>query len=145
MSLEEICVLWKNIEHDISQSRLKKTKRSGILISIAVSVVILLTCGLAFYHYHTVLSGQSDEQMEYVDIPIPKNIQLVLGDKEVISMEGKEAQIIYNEEGLGINNQQVRLNNKQEHSKKQAAFNQLIVPFGKRSMITFDDLDLVLT
>jgi len=67
------------------------------------------------------------------------NVQLVLSNNRTIPIDGQEAQVDYDEEGhVNINqNKKVKTNDGGEDEK--IVYNQLVVPAGKRSMLSFND------
>lgn len=67
------------------------------------------------------------------------NVQLVLSNNRTITIEGKESQLVYEEEGWVNINKNEKMAVKENADSEQAIFNQLIVPAGKRSMLTFND------
>ena len=63
---------------------------------------------------------------------------LILSEKKQIAIQGKESKLHYNQQGkLNVNSQTI--NQETENDKKKDTYNQLIVPAGKRSSITFSD------
>jgi hypothetical protein len=136
----EIETLWEDIEI-ANKKNLKKRKVRFRLYFSAVSGVAVFFVFLFIFNYwikhSSVESYTSDiESIKAPDVPVT-DIQLVLAGDETLSLEGKEAEIAYNEEGIAINNQETELKNKQTAPDQPVVFNQLIVPLGKRSMLTF--------
>jgi len=66
-------------------------------------------------------------------------IHLVLSNHKIIAIEGKEAQLDYEEEGWVNINKNVRMGMAESTEDEKVVFNQLVVPVGKRSIITFND------
>lgn len=83
--------------------------------------------------------------MEFSDIAAVKRPDistdqtlLILSEEKQIAIQGKESKLHYNQQGkLNVNSQTI--NQKAENKKKKEIYNQLIVPAGKRSSITFSD------
>jgi ferric-dicitrate binding protein FerR (iron transport regulator) len=75
------------------------------------------------------------------DVHVPEtaatDIQLILAGNETVSLEGKDAEIAYREDGIEINDQGSSMKKEQTLSEQSVTYNQLIVPKGKRSMLTF--------
>ncbi len=66
------------------------------------------------------------------------NIQLVLSKKKQIDIDGKESQLQYDHQGkINVNSQTII--QETDDKEKTNIYNQLIVPAGKRSSITFTD------
>ena len=69
-----------------------------------------------------------------------ENVQLVLSKEKKISIEGKDIQLEYTKEGnININSEKTITKKEERKEDKIQTFNQLIVPIGKRSSITFTD------
>ena len=63
---------------------------------------------------------------------------LILSEEKQIAIQGKESNLHYNQQGkLNVNSQTI--SQEAENKKKKKIYNQLIVPAGKRSSITFSD------
>ena len=68
-----------------------------------------------------------------------EKVQLVLSNNEKLTIDGTETQLEYKKEGkVNVNSKQVDLSPKGNPAQAQE-FNQLIVPVGRRSSITFAD------
>ena len=88
-----------------------------------------------------------DAETDYLAIiqanPAPdstnEKVQLVLSNNEKLTIDGTETQLEYKKEGkVNVNSKQVDLSPKGNPAQAQE-FNQLIVPVGRRSSITFAD------
>ena len=80
--------------------------------------------------------------LETVDTPAEvssENVQLILSNNKKIAIEGKNTQVEYQEEGQVNINSEEKVNLSGDNNTKEESFNQLIVPQGKRSTITFND------
>jgi ferric-dicitrate binding protein FerR (iron transport regulator) len=75
------------------------------------------------------------------DVNVPEtaatDIQLILAGNETVSLEGKDAEIAYKEDGIEINGQGASMKKEQTLPEQSVTSNQLIVPKGKRSMLSF--------
>ena len=67
------------------------------------------------------------------------NVQLVLSNNQKITIEGEEVHVDYEEEGWVNINKNEKMEVKEDVQGEQAVYNQLVVPAGKRSMLTFSD------
>lgn len=135
----ETMELWGNIEMENKGYLNKKSKKLRLGFLIASACFLLLLSGVFFVYTRTELDNlNSSIKIEKIVNPNTQNteIQLVLSEKETVSLDGVEAEIQYKEDGLEINNQKKILNSANKSSSKT---NQLIVPFGKRSMLTLSD------
>ena len=67
-----------------------------------------------------------------------EDVELILSENKKIAIPEKESQVEYNQDGdINVNSQKVEsVSKEKDHAE---AFNQLIVPLGKRSSVTFSD------
>lgn len=142
VSHEEKFELWENIEIANKLNLKKKKKRLLFNLMAAAGVVALAT--LLFSLYNITLFHEkkvSDNGIENIKAPdiLVEDIQLILADNETVSLEGQEAEIEYNKDGIAINNKETGLKNEIITSEQSVVYNQLIVPMGKRSMLTFSE------
>ena len=127
------CINLKNNQH----KDLKKKKwRQRFLWTMSGVASVLL-----FLVYISYIKEQKEVYTSIEAVEAPANpvsdIQLILADNETMALEGKEAEIEYDSEGIAIN-KDTKLK-KPVNAKESVEFNQLIVPKGKRSTLTFED------
>lgn len=136
--------LWKRIQAANKQYDTRKKRISFLKItaSIAASLLLLLAYGWYIqYDQKPAIDYEAMiESIPHTDDP-SENVQLILSKKKKISIEGKETQVEYKEEGnISVNSQEVDIEKEKKEEKEETqSFNQLIVPIGKRSSITFTD------
>ncbi len=127
--------LWKRIQTANNKYDLKKRRNSFLKITAvaAASLLAILT-----YGWYSIYSNKSEINYEAIIESIPstddasENVQLILS--------GKETQLEYNEEGsISVNSQDIEVGKEKQKEKEVQSFNQLIVPVGKRSFVTFAD------
>ncbi len=139
--------LWEqiNLKNHRYDTRLKRSVKIGL--GIAASVALLF--GSVWYFRN---SGSVQQDMDYLsmlenmkqsDTRSINSVQLILSNDEAILIDGKEPCVEYKEDGT-VNVGSVNINstgkiNASEKKDPVRAYNQLIVPVGKRSMITFHD------
>lgn len=138
---EEIYNLWENIEFKNKQHLKKQRKVSRYFLSAVAGVAAVFMIAFILNR----ITGHFSEETQFVfdkgieNIPPPDSsnpdIQLILAEDKSVSLEGKEADIIYNAHGIAINSKDTDYKNEQTDQKK--IYNQLVVPLGKRSMLTF--------
>ena len=118
-----------------------KRKRRILYRTLAAAcIVVFLVSGWYLQNIY-----QTSECMEKSDIVAVKKPDvstnqtlLILSEKKQIAIQGKESKLHYNQQGkLNVNSQTI--NQETENDKKKDTYNQLIVPAGKRSSITFSD------
>ena len=135
--------LWKRIQitNALYDKHKKKNRFLKIAVSVAASLLIILT-----YGWHTLYNQKQVINYEAMISTIPQtdntseNVQLVLSKEKKISIEGKDIQLEYTKEGnININSEKTITKKEERKDDKIQTFNQLIVPIGKRSSITFTD------
>jgi len=131
---DEITELWGRIENDtIRKSRRQRWKYYSS--SIAAAVVILVGC-LAYY----VHSDQSDKaesilafvQQHKLSLPKTNDALLILSKNNILRIKQQESHIAYNKANVKTDKECI-------DESKLSAYNQLIIPRGKRSMLTLSD------
>ena len=134
--------LWKRIS---SRNKAHDRRFVRLLIwsgSVAASICLILSAGWYFYS-----PAQPPETFDYAGVmqsfkPVDEtsnNVQLVLSTNQKITIEGQETHLEYEEEGWVNINKNEKLEVENDKEDEQKVFNQLVVPAGKRSMITFND------
>jgi hypothetical protein len=128
--------LWKRIELSTGKNRFSLLYK---FIAVAAAVAILIAGSFFVNHY---LSNKA--AIDYSEIlantKAGSDIQLILGDKQEIAINKKEAEILYHEGGgLTVNSEKKINQSKESRSAAHTQFNQVIVPFGKRTSIVFGD------
>jgi hypothetical protein len=141
MSDTELHNLFKKIEDDTVKP-LQKKKRKMFFYCVAASFSLILA-GSAYVLY--LLPEKWEDPIMIAGSQTPKTgseyIELVLSDEERITISETEASVDYGQKG------EIRINNKtldktpenEKPAKKEKEFNQLIVPYGKRSSLTLED------
>lgn len=67
-------------------------------------------------------------------------VELVLSERQKITIPEKESQVEYDQDGdINVNSKKVEHETKAEEKDNTKILNQLIVPYGKRSSVTFSD------
>lgn len=134
--------LWKRIQitNALYDKHKKKNRFLKIAVSIAASLLIILTYGWhTLYNQKQVINYEAMSTIPQTDNP-SENVQLVLSKEKKISIEGKDIQLEYTKEGnININSEKTITKKEERKDDKIQTFNQLIVPIGKRSSITFTD------
>jgi len=135
--------LWNRINNENKSNKRRSMRLFVWSGSIAASICLLVVAG-----WYILLSDQSQSviadyhsimhSFESVD-KTTDNVHIVLSNNRKIHIEGQEAQIDYDEEGM------VNINNREKMDVNEGVeddthvYNQLVVPAGKRSMLTFND------
>lgn len=140
ISLEETYDLWSSIEVANKENIRNKKKRLVLYLSAAAGTAALLALMLVVRTLSPADISEGIVVMDIGSIQPPEqataDIQLILAGNEAISLEGKEAEIAYHTNGIAINNEATTFSNA---PTDQSHYNQLVVPFGKRSMLTLEE------
>lgn len=137
LSEEEITGLWERIEQTTLKSENKTGKRRRLFITAASAAAACIAFFLLLPALQDVVSPQDLDIYSFVD----KNqdidfkstsSQLILSDERVVLMDEKESVIVYDSTSIKVSGEDLSKND-------VATYNQLIVPKGKRSMLTLSD------
>ena len=133
--------LWQRIsEFNKKHTKPTKTLRLSTFIKIAASVLIIISIGSVLY-----LSLNKNNQYNFAETEgaiNSKNTVLILADGNKVEVEKEESQItvLGNQDALQINNDTVYSGNLSDtQSKKELQWNELIIPFGKKTMLVLND------
>ena len=141
LPLSERKELLTRIDNENSNHEWRFVRLSVRVGSIVASICIIMAAG--WY----ILSTSQPPELDYLkvmqsftttDDPSGK-VQLVLSDNRQIPIEGEEAQIDYKEDGWVNINKNEKIVVDENIGDENPEFNQLIVPTGKRSMLTLND------
>ena len=135
--------LWSRI---VKENKAKKRRIVKFLVlggSIAASICLLLVAGrhILSPHYHQYEMAYYQRVMQKfktIDEDTTSNVHLVLSNNMKILIEGQDAQLDYDEDGRVNINKKEKIEAK-ESINNEKVYNQLVVPVGKRSMLTFND------
>ncbi|MDR2915033.1 MAG: FecR family protein [Tannerella sp.] len=140
MTSEDERELWNRINRKNHRFDTRFQRSIKIGLSIAASVALLI--GFVWYYQG---SGPILEETDYLSMlenmkqdTLANNVQLILSNDESISIDGKETSVEYQEDG-SVNINEAEKVNTAEKMSPEKTFNQLVVPKGKRSTLTFHD------
>ena len=143
LSIDEEKELWKRIQ--TANASYEKHKKKIHFLKIAASVAASLLI-ISVYGWHTLHDQKQVVNYEAMINSIPQvdnpseNVQLILSKGKQISIEGKDIQLEYTKEGnINVNSEEKSIKKEEEKNDGIQSFNQLIVPIGKRTSITFTD------
>ncbi|KAA6317246.1 hypothetical protein EZS27_032568, partial [termite gut metagenome] len=139
LSLKEQRKLLEQI--DCGNKKHDNRQRLKWVAGIAASIALFIVAGQYLLSPNTPLETDYAEVMKPYeqDTADSDNIQLLLSGDRKISIDGKETQVDYRKEGQVKINKDVEVKEDNAAQNKETVFNQLIVPLGKRSTITFKD------
>jgi len=108
--------------------------------SVAASICLLFSGWYAFSHFQTKTFDYAGVMQKFESgTEAAENVQLLLSKDKKIAIEGKETQVDYSKEGCVDINKKEKVEVKKEDKDEKTIFNQLVVPAGKRSMLTLND------
>ncbi|MBB4036754.1 hypothetical protein GGR21_002667 [Dysgonomonas hofstadii] len=128
----ELSGLWGNIQ---MSAHTKKYKKLIYIASCSAASIVLLFMALPYIK----AVFQTDDTQNIVlfaqensNISDNENIQIILSEDNIVKIEETETNIVYDSTDIKIAQKEVS-------KKESAAYNQLIVPKGKRSKLTLSD------
>ena len=131
--------LWGNIQQ---KNKLNKNNRQRTRIiyysSVAASFALILISTILYVINQSNHSNLS--VLEKIEKPLieSQNVELILSDQKVLAITEAKSELQYNKEGLlKVNSKTV--DSKDTSNDQSLAYNQLIVPSGKRSTLNLSD------
>ena len=127
--------LWTRIQAtNINKEKAKRKNYFLIGLSSAASVAILVGCFFLLKSYSSVLDPDiaTFAVNTKADLPLTEETLLILAEDNVVSLKEKETEITYDSVEIKTNQESIQ-------KEKSAAYNQLVIPRGKRSVLTFAD------
>ena len=131
--------IWQNVE----ASTIRSNRRLKLRVLLRYVAVVALLVTATFYLY---FNKNKEEQIDYETVitenmaneEASENVVIVLPNNEKIEIADKNVELIHDTEGrISVNSKVV---GKESHPEaSSAAFNQLLVPYGKTSNIVMSD------
>lgn len=133
-SPDEKDALWNQVGETISQ---RKQRSFNIFwIAAAASVTLLLLTGVGYLVFYKD-TARTMQEFAARGANGPDETQLILGDKRVISLRNENSSVEYKDGGALIQVDSSSTIDQQVAGDQQ--FNTLVVPYGKRSVLTLAD------
>ncbi|MFA5327117.1 MAG: FecR domain-containing protein [Prolixibacteraceae bacterium] len=134
LDMTEQYELWKRIQGEA------KTKKHTLLFEVikyAAIVVFVFTSGAVSYYLYQTSVRQYQFQLADSPVTAKDEAMIVLADGSKISLEKQMSQIAYTKNGeqLIVNNDTIS----QRNGTEKEQINKVIIPYGKKSMITLSD------
>lgn len=134
---KELDTFRKNIH--IGEAGNKSNKKRKIIISsfaAACAIIFIFVLNLKDFGFSA--SEQPNDIMSFVNtnttsFSTSKDIQLILSDDKKVELDSENADIQYKNDRITMDD------NKNIAKDQSSSFNQLLIPYGKRSTITFSD------
>lgn len=134
---QELNAFKKRVFVEEIKTKSDKNRKIAILAVVAVACVIIAALVLNIDNH--CVSDKPKDIMSFVntatntDFTTSKDIQLILSDDNKVDIDTENVDIQYKDD-------QITMDDGKNISKDQSSnFNQLLIPFGKRSSITFSD------
>jgi hypothetical protein len=139
MKADEVNELWENIEIRNKANLNYKRKKDHIIYSFFAAASILLAVGFTIFEKGYLLQQRNHISIENVQAPLvtSSNVQLMLGGNKSVPLKGDTVKVIYNGNQIQVNEKSAALS--ASNGNDQQGFNQLIVPYGKHSMLSLND------
>lgn len=131
----DILSLWVNIEVR-NKTNMKRKKKQFYIMSVVPGIVALLAIMLLINNYIPDQSNNNSSLfVNNIKLQAGSDIQLYLDGDTPVALRGKEAKIAYEKEDIMINDHEIVLR-KESLPDKKNRHHHLVVPWGKRSMLT---------
>jgi len=139
MMPDEVNELWENIEIRNKAKLNYKRKKDRIIYSFVAAASILLAICFTIFEKSYLLEQRNHISIESVQAPLvtSSNVQLMLGGNKSVPLKGDTVKVVYNGNQIQVNEKSAALS--ASNSDDQHGFNQLIVPYGKHSMLSLND------
>ena len=134
--------LWRRIDKENkSNKRRRPVKLLVWSAGIAASICLFVVAGwYIFSHPQPESVDYAAVMQRFESMPDTSgDVQLVLSSNRKITIEGNETHLDYNEEGRININKKEKIEVNADIESEKNIYNQLVVPPGKRSMLTFND------
>jgi hypothetical protein len=131
LSQNEITKIWMNIQ--VSNKPVKKLRRmhyAGIAVAASVFVIMFVFIIKPADKKNTgIIAFVNQQQIQASD---DNETRLILSSNKIVSLPEKESVVTYDSAIINTGSKEI--------SKKEiATYNQLIIPYGKRSILTLED------
>ena len=140
LSSKDELSLWNRIEQSKYAYKKQKSRRLWIRSSVAAAASILIF----FFNYYRITS-RTEKEIDYISLittslyqedETNREIILIISDQDKINLSGKEAFVNYRNGRIEIKS---NTDNEEKVEDIKNVLNQLIVPKGKRSIVTLAD------
>lgn len=137
----DILTMWQNIERfDTIHQKKGKTLFLRKVFRYAAVLLAFVTIGATAYWY---FAGSNQKYVFATGDSIPKNgeAKLVLPNGEEVHLKKDNSSIVIKgKEAILINNEQsIDLRNQQQVIEEEVKMNEVIIPYGKKSLLVLDD------
>lgn len=125
--------VWDAIKSQTIDYKRPAYKIRALIVSIAASIAIFIV-GYTYFSSHADTPIDYNLYLKDIKTDQPSNdIELVLADNKIISIEEDTVDLVYNKEGI------LSVNTQDMDESSSTEMNQLSVPYGKSSTLTLSD------
>lgn len=135
LSNRETDDLWTRIQAtNLNKEKAKRKNYFLIGLSAAASVAILVGCFFFLKNYPSVLTPDiaTFAVQAKAELPETEEALLILAEDNIVNLKERESEITYDSVEIKTNQESIL-------KEKVATYNQLVIPRGKRSVLTFAD------
>lgn len=142
LSVNELDVLWKNVEERVSETKRKARLRIFFIASVSSAAAVMFCVFMLRAFFVEQIPTDATLLTEFamnsqIDNENDEVIRLIMSGEDEINVEESSASIQYSQNGtVTINADTISKSHNLEGKKK---LNQLIIPKGKRSQLTLAD------
>ncbi|MEL0653155.1 FecR domain-containing protein [Algibacter sp. TI.3.09] len=134
---EEVFAAIKAKVRENSRKRDRQLLFTTIYKYAAIFIILLGIASFWFFSNSELYSGYDDTKVVRLDTI--SNTQLILGNKDAVVIDSKDSKVQYKNDGnIVVDNKETA-----KTSNQKDEFNQLLVPYGKRSKIVLEDNTIV--
>ncbi|MDD4592199.1 MAG: FecR family protein [Parabacteroides sp.] len=135
----EVSQLWEDIEIANKTTINKKRRKERFICSFIAAASVLFAVGFSLFEIY-IFKSHNHISIENVKAPLSSStdIQLMLGGNKAVSLKGDTVKVSYKGNKVNVNEEALNLS-ESTNAGNQQEYNQLVVPFGKHSMLTFND------
>lgn len=131
---DEISELWGRIEKDTIK---KGRDHKFVYYASSIAAAVLILVGFFAYYVQSDKSNEADNILAFVQqhklsLPKTNDALLILSKNNILRIKQQESHIAYNKANVKTDKECIA-------GSKLSAYNQLIIPRGKRSMLTLCD------
>ena len=141
LSEQEKRDIWKSVSVSNLNALHKRNSRYLKVIRLLAGVAAVLTIVVVL---NFILKEKNKPLMTTIETFVASqtpitDIQLIIDSDKTLSITGKEANVVYNDEKVVVEDKKGNVQSEELKTVEQLTFNQLIVPYGKRSTLTLID------
>lgn len=141
LSEKEVLTLWQNIDrYDNLMPKKRKTRVLYAIMRYAAIFLLLVSVGtFAWFYFGNDKADQGYQFSEIFTPPAGGDARLILHNGEEIALQKENSVVEVNPSGEIVINQEQIIDSRQASTRKSAAMNEVVVPYGKKSQMVLAD------